>query len=160
MAVLAIAGCGSQPSRKGSDLRLQRLDQGGETTGISRGPALLEAFDVERDGAGALRAHGQLDLPEDTELELIVYAPGGARVLARTEFALHDRRFESPPLFGAGGPLPTGVYHVQLRGRFDPDLQPPQVMKAVENGRALHGPGIIRIASGTVAFVHDQEVRR
>lgn len=160
MAAVMIAGCGSKPPEKESTLRFRRHEGGVDTSGISRGKALLQAFDVERDAAGALRARGRLDLPDATQIELIVYAPRRAQVLARTQFALHERRFESPPLFGAGGPLPEGLYHFQLRGRFDPDLQPAAVMKAVGNGRNLRGPGIIRVGSGTVAFVHDQELRR
>jgi len=160
MAAVMIAGCGSHPRANESTLRFHRLDEGADTTGISRGKALLQAFDVNRDPTGALRASGRLDLPDDTMLELIVYAPGGAQVLARSEFPLEGRHFESPPILGQGGPLPTGHYHFQLRCRFDPDVQPPAVMQAVANGGKLRGPGIIRIHSGMVAFVHDLETRR
>jgi hypothetical protein len=160
IAAMMIAGCGSQQRRDEPTLRFRRLDPLRDTTGISRGAPLLQTFDVQRDGAGALRAEGRLDLPEDTRLELIVYRPGGAQVLGRTQFTLHDGHFESPPVLGAGGPLPVGVYHFQLRGRFDPDVQSPQVMRAVGNGHRLRGPGIIQIGSGMVAFVHDLEARR
>jgi hypothetical protein len=63
-------------------------------------------------------------------------------------------------VFGPGGPLPEGIYHFQLRARFDPDLQPPSVMKAVDGGLRLRGPGIMQIGTGMVAFVHDLVARR
>src|SRR5690348_4293884 len=107
MAVMVIAGCGSHPREKESELRFHRLGEGADTSGISRGKTLLEAFDVERDPTGAFRARGRLDLPDETMLELIVYPAKGAEVLGRTQFTLRDRRFESPPVLGAGGPLPA-----------------------------------------------------
>jgi hypothetical protein len=159
LAALLIAGCGSKPAEQGSALTFQRLD-GEDTTGLSRGASLLRAFDVERDPAGALRARGKLDLPEGTRLELIVYPPQGAEVLARTQFALREGGFESPPIQGAGRPLSVGPYHFQLRGVFDPAMQPAEVMSATAQGRALRGPGVIHGRNGLIAFVHDQELRR
>jgi hypothetical protein len=158
-AVALIAGCGSKPSEKEAPLTFHQLD-GADTAGLSRGAPLLRTVEIQRDPAGAITARGRLDLPEGTRLELIVYAPGGSEVLGRTQFALRDGRFESPPVFGAGGPLPEGRYRFQLRGRFDPSLQPPEVMAAAGRGRGLHGPGVIRTADGLFAFVHDEELRR
>lgn len=156
-----IAGCGSQPRENESTLTFERLDPKADTTGISRGDALLREFGVERDGAGAMRASGRMNLPDETVLEMYIYPAGGsAEVLGRTKFTLRDRRFESPPVFGPGGPLPEGNYHFQLLGRFDPEVQPAEVMAALGNGSQLRGPGIMRSRSGVVIFVHDQEARR
>ena len=158
-AALLIVGCGSKPAEKGSPLTFQRLD-GEDTTGLSQGVSLLWEFDVRRDPTGALRASGRLDLPEGTRLELIVYPTRGAEVLARTQFAVRQGGFETPPLQGAGGPLAQGVYRFQLRGVFDPVMQPAEVMSATAQGRALRGPGVIHGRNGLIAFVHDQELRR
>ena len=161
LAAVMMAGCGSQPRESDSNLTFESLDPKADTSGISRGEALLREFEVERDGAGAMRAKGRMDLPDATVLELYIYPPGGSsEVLGRTRFTLRDRRFESPPVFGPGGPLPEGSYHFQLLGRFDPDIQPAEVMAALGNGSRLRGPGIIRSRSGTIVFIHDQEARR
>jgi hypothetical protein len=160
IAAMMIAGCGSREHRDDSTLRFRKIEERTDTAGLSRGKALLRSFTVARDPAGALRAEGRLALPEGTVLELIVYASRGAAVLGRTQFTLHDGAFASPPVFGPGGPLPEGIYHFQLRARFDPDLQPPSVMKAVDGGLRLRGPGIMQIGTGMVAFVHDLVARR
>jgi hypothetical protein len=160
VAAVMIVGCGSQPREDSSNVTFESLDPKSDTTGISHGESLLREFDVERDGAGAMRAKGRMDLPDATVLELYIYPPGAStEVLGRTRFSLRDRRFDSPPVFGPGGPLPVGSYHFQLIGRFDPDIQPPQVMTALGKGSRLRGPGIMRSRSGTIIFVHDQEAR-
>jgi len=161
VAAVMIAGCGSHPREKDSALTFERLDPKADTTGISRGTAMLREFEVDRDGAGAMRAKGRMEMPDATVLELYIYPPGGSsEVLGRTRFTLRDHQFESPPVFGPGGPLPVGNYHFQLLGRFDPDIQPADVMAAVGNGSRLRGPGIIRSRSGTIVFIHDLEARR
>jgi hypothetical protein len=160
IAAMMIAGCGSREHRDDSTLRFRKIEERTDTAGLSRGRTLLQSFAVVRDPAGALRAEGRLGLPEGTVLELIVYAARGAEVRGRTQFILHDGRFESPPILGPGGPLPEGTYHFQLRARFDPELQPAEVMNAVDGGLALRGPGIMQIGSGMVAFVHDLVARR
>ena len=158
MAAALIAGCGNQPSEKDAPLTFQKLDDR-DTTGLSSGRTLLHEFEVARDPAGALRARGRTDLPEGMRLELIVYSVTDAQVLARTQFAVRDHRFETAPILGAGGRLPEAVYHFQLRGLFDSGLQPAEVMAATGNGLALRGPGMVRGPHGT-AFVHDAKLRR
>ena len=156
---LLIASCGSKPAEKPQKLTFERLDAG-DTTGWTKGPALLRTFQVMREPGGALRARGSLDLPDGTRLELNVYPPAGNTVLARTQFELHGGSFETPPLHGFEGPLPEQTYHFQLRGIFDPAVQPPQVMAALEGGRKLRGPGMVEGPNGLIAFVHDEELRR
>jgi len=158
-AALLIASCGSKKAEKPQNLTFERLDAG-DTTGWTKGPALLRSFEVIRDQAGALRARGTVDLPDGTRLELNVYPPRGASVLARTQFEVHGGSFETPPLHGFEGPLPQQTYHFQLRGFFDPAVQPPQVMVALEGGRKLRGPGMVEGPNGLIAFVHDEELRR
>lgn len=158
MTVALIAGCGSKPSEDGP-LTFERLDVQ-DTAGLAAGAPLLHALEIERDPAGAIRARGRLDLPDGTRMDLIVYAVGGAQVVARTQFTVRGGRFESAPILGAGGPLPEGSYRFQLQGRFDPAIQPPEVMAAVGGGRRLRGPGVMRTPDGVTAFVHDEELRR
>jgi hypothetical protein len=159
VTALLISSCGSKPAEKSAPLTFQRLDAG-DTTGWTKGPTLLHSFEVVRDQTGALRARGKLDLPDGTQLELLVYPPRGASLLARTQFALHDGSFESPPLHGFEGPLPEQAYHFQLRSIFDSAIQPPRVMTAVGGGRKLRGPGMVEGPNGLIAFVHDEELRR
>lgn len=158
MAVALIVGCGSKPSEE-TPLTFEKLDVQ-DTTGLTRGDPLLRGLEIRRDPAGALAARGRLELPEGTRLDLIVYAAGSAQVMGRTQFAVRGGRFESPPILGAGGPLPQGLYRFQLRGRFDPALQPPEVMSAVTSGHRPSGPGMMRTPDGVIAFVHDEELRR
>ena len=158
-AALLIASCGSKPAEKSQKLTFERLDAG-DTTGWTKGPTLLRTFNVIRDPAGALRARGSLDLPDGTRLELNVYPPRGNNILARTQFEVRDGSFETPPVQGFEGPLPQQTYHFQLRGIFDPAVQPPQVMAALEGGRKLRGPGMVAGPNGLIAFVHDEELRR
>jgi hypothetical protein len=159
VTALLIASCGSKPAEKPQKLTFERLDAG-DTTGWTKGPALLHTFEVMRDPGGALRARGSLDLPNGTRLELNVYPPGGSAVVARTQFELHDGSFETPPLHGFEGPLPVQTYHFQLRGIFDPAVQSPQVMEALNGGRKLRGPGMVEGPNGLIAYVHDEELRR
>lgn len=159
IALALLVGCGSKPSERDAPLTFQNLDTQ-DTAGLSAGPALLGEFEVERDPAGALRARGQVALPEGTRLELIVYSARGAEVMARTQFAVRGGGFESPPVMGPGGRLPEATYHFQLRAQFDPSIQPAEVMAATDDGMALRGPGMIRGAGGLVAFVHDRNLRR
>jgi hypothetical protein len=159
VTALLIASCGSKPAEKPQKLTFERLDAG-DTTGWTQGPALLHTFEITRVPGGALRAKGNLDLPDGTKLELNVYPPTGNTILARTQFEIHGGSFETAPLNGFEGPLPEQTYHFQLRGIFDPAVQPPQVMAALNGGRKLRGPGMVEGPNGLIAYVHDEELRR
>lgn len=157
----ALAGCGrsNAPSAGGSDsdsLRFQVLD---DTTGLSRGDALLDDFEVARDPAGAVRARGRLHLPDGTRIQITLSRPGERQAVARTQVAVRDGRFETVPILGGEAGLPAGVYRVELACYFDSAFQPPEVMTATAHGRTLRGPGMVRGNNGIAAFVHTEDLR-
>jgi len=130
-----------------------------DTTGISRGSPLLTEFDVFRDPTGAVRARGRIELPDGTRLQLSLYRPGSNEFLARTQFAVRDRQFESVPLSGGEGGLPEALYRVELVTYFDSAWQPREVMVATDNGRAVRGPGVVYGRNGIAAFIHTEDQR-
>ena len=161
LTLTVLAGCGrsnapSAGDSHGDSLRFTVLD---DTTGLSRGAALLDDFEVERDPAGGVRARGRLLLPDGARAQITLSKPGARDVLARTQVVVHDQRFESAPLLSGPGGLPAGVYRVELTCTFDSALQPAEVMAATADGRVLRGPGMVRGNNGIAAFVHTQELR-
>jgi hypothetical protein len=61
-------------------------------------------------------------------------------------------RFDSPPLIGERGPLPRGEYRFEVLGHFDPSWQTTEVLRAMNGGSDLRGPGITRARDGSAAL--------
>ena len=158
---IALAGCGGSnpPSDRAGRTDSLRFDLVEDTTGLTRGDALLTDFEVFRDAAGAVRARGRMDLPDGARLQITLYRPGEREAAARTQVIVRERRFESVPILSGTQTLPSDLYRIELATYFDSSWQPPEVMTATRDGRALKGPGVVRGNNGLAAFVHTEERR-
>ena len=151
MLVIAIAaaagtGCGGKgASRSGGELTFETLH---DTTGLSAGDAIVQAFDAYRMDNGAMRVHGRIRLPDGARVQVAVKAPGGRVALTMVQVSVFDGAFDSPPMIGAHGPLPKGRYVFEISAHFTPDWQPADVLRATDDGRSLRGPGITRTQLG------------
>ncbi len=156
LAFALAAGCGGGEAPV-SELTFDALP---DTAGLSQGDPIVEGFEVIRMDNGAIRVEGSADLPDGTRLQIAIRAPEGGASLAMSHALVERRRFGTPPLLGAYGPLPKGRYQVEVRARFTPEWQSPDVMRATDGGRALRGPGISRARDGAPAFHLSEEVTR
>jgi hypothetical protein len=161
LVVAALAGCGRRksPTPGTTTITLRELDSLRDTTGLSRGAPLLEHMEPYRMANGAIRVRGNLDLPAGTVLQIAVSRAGERWPFTRIQFALDGRHFDSPPILGPRGPLPTGTYRFELVTRFDSSWQTAEVLRASDDGRDLRGPGVTRDLEGHAAFVHVEERR-
>jgi hypothetical protein len=160
LLALVLAGCGRHgPPPREHPITLHELDSLRDTTGLSRGAAILERMEPYRMSNGAIRVRGVLDLPPGTVVQIAVTRAGDRWPIARTQFALAGPRFDSPPMLGPRGTLPAGTYRFELLSMFDPEWQPAEVLRATQDGRALRGPGITRDLQGRAAFSHTEEHR-
>jgi hypothetical protein len=161
LVVVALAGCGRRETHAPgtSAITLRELDSLRDTTGLSRGAPLIDHMEPYRMTSGAIRVRGNLDLPAGTVVQIAVARAGERWPLARTQFALAGRRFDSPPIIGARGPLPPGTYRFELVTTFDPSQQSAEVMRETDAGRGLRGPGVTRDLDGHAAFSHTEERR-
>lgn len=138
-------------------MTLERLP---DTTGLTRGAALLESFDAYRMSNGALRVKGVIHLPDQTRLQVAIREAEGRGSLAMAQMSVVDGHFDSPPLIGDSGPLPAARYRFEVLAHFTPEWQPPSVMAELQGGRHLRGPGITRGTNNEVAFYLVEELRR
>src|SRR5262245_58771201 len=153
-ALIASAhGCGGSHGAQGSDKATQELsfEQLPDTTGLSTGTAILESFEPSRMSNGAVRVTGRIRLPDGTKLQIVIKAPGGRVSVAMAHVYVQGERFDTPPLLGDRGPLPRGDYQFELLGHFDTDWQSREVLRAMNGGMALRGPGITRARDGSAA---------
>jgi hypothetical protein len=151
-----VLGCGRAAPEAGDAWRAERLDA--DTTGVTRGAALLTSFEVFREPGGAVRARGTTSLPDGVRLQLSLIPAGSGLPVARTQFTVRAGRFDSPPL-GLGEPLPPGAYTAELLALFDSSWQPAEVLRATDDGRALRGPGMV-VGNGRIpALIHREEQR-
>ena len=162
LTLIALAGCGgsnppSPGAGRGDSLRFDLVED--DTTGLTQGAALLSDFEVFRDAAGGVRARGRMDLPDGARLQITLFRPGAREAVARTQVVVRERRFESVPILGGTESLPSDLYRIELATYFDSSWQPPEVMTATRDGRALKGPGVVRGNHGLAAFVHTEERR-
>lgn len=153
---LAASGCGREKPRE-TGLTFESLP---DTAGLTQGRPIVGAFQVERMDGGALRVHGQADLPDGTRLQVAIKSPGGGTSLAMTQMHVADRRFESPPLLGDLGPLPLATYRFEILAHFTPEWQSAAVLRATDAGRTLRGPGVTRTQQGGAAFYLVEELKR
>ena len=154
LSALAFAGCGQRHEQAADDLRLERLD---DTTGLSLGKSLIQRIEPLRTANGTLRVKGDVDFPDGVRIQISLYPKGSKRLLNRLQVVVERHHFESPPILGEAGPLPPGPYRFEYLALFNDAWQTPEVMRRIEGGRRLRGPGVTRDHAGGAAFYLTEE---
>ncbi len=158
VSLALLAGCGrGKGAQRQQDLTFEQL---ADTAGLSRGAPILESFDAYRMENGALRVRGRARLPDGTRLHVALRHRGERNSLAMVQVEVTGGAFDSPPIVGESGPLPKGRYVFDITTQFLPEWQPPEVLRATDNGRSIRGPGITRTRVGTAMFELTQEMTR
>jgi hypothetical protein len=147
LAALALLSCSRE--EKATELTFETLP---DTTGLARGAPVLERFEPYRMENGAVRFTGRARLPDGTRLQIAIKQPGGTVSVAMAHVYVQDSQFDSPPLLGDRGPLPRGHYRFEVLSHFNRDWQPPEVMRALDDGKRLRGPGVTRARNGDAAL--------
>jgi len=150
------AGCGGRAEKRDTELTFEQLP---DTSGLSAGPAILERFEPYRMSNGAVRVAGRVRLPDGTKLQIAIRQPGGGAAVAMAQVFVRSAQFDTPPLLGERGPLPEGAYRFELLGHFDSLWQTRDVMRAMDRGVNLRGPGITRARDGSAALFLTREAR-
>lgn len=149
VVALALAGCGQRHEQASGDLTFERLD---DTTGLSQGGPLIRRIEPYRTANGTLRVKGEVDFPDGVRIQISLYPRGSKRMLNRVQVIVAGRHFESPPIIGASGALPPGTYRFEYLALFNDAWQTPEVMRRIDGGRRLRGPGVTRDRVGGAAF--------
>ena len=149
IVIVLAAGCGRREERPAPALTFERQD---DTTGLSNGKSLLNTIEPYRAQNGALRVRGDVDFPDGTRVQISLYRRGTQEMMSCVQVIVDHHRFETPPIIGAGGPLPHGDYRFEYLSLFNPAWQTPEVMRRTEDGRTLRGPGVTRDRIGAAAF--------
>ena len=149
IVVIALAGCGKRQEPASTDLTFDRQD---DTTGLSSGKPLLQAIEPFRAANGALRVRGDVSFPDGVRIQISLYPEGSQELLARVQVVVDRRHFESPPIVGGSGPLPHGAYRFEYLSLFNDAWQTPDVIRRINGGRSLRGPGVTRDRVGGAAF--------
>jgi hypothetical protein len=147
LAALSLASCGRE--KPASELSFEKLP---DTTGLSRGADVLERFEPFRMANGAVRVTGRARLPDGTKLQIAIKPPNGTVSVAMAHVVVQGSQFDTPPLLGDRGPLPRGRYRFEVLAHFNADWQPPEVLRALDGGQSLRGPGVTRARDGAAAF--------
>lgn len=147
VAALALGACGRE--EKASELTFESLP---DTTGLTEGAPVLERFEPYRMPNGAVRFTGRARLPDGTRLQIAIKQPQGTVSVAMAHVYVQGSQFDSPPLLGERGPLPKGHYRFEVLTHFNDEWQPPEVMRALDGGKRLRGPGITRARNGDAAL--------
>ena len=153
---ITLAGCGGGHEKPAQELTLEQLP---DTTGLTRGEPILESLEASRMTSGAVRVTGRVHLPDGTKLQIAIKQPGGRVSVAMAQVFVQGGQFDTPPLIGENGPLPRGVYQLELLGHFDHDWQSADVMRLIRGGLDLRGPGITRARDGSAALFLTREAR-
>src|SRR5260221_11913475 len=77
---LGLAGCGRDKAQP--PLTFEHLP---DTTGLSAGAAIVQRFEPSRMANGAVRVTGDVRLPDSTQLQIAIRAPGGGVSLAMAQ---------------------------------------------------------------------------
>jgi len=156
VAWVAVAGCGrgAKPEHSG-DLSFESVS---DTAGLAQGASLLTTFEPYRLPNGLVRVRGTVDFPDGTRLQVSIYRKQDHVMVARMQMPVEQHRFDSPPVLGPHGPIPTGDYVFELLTFFNQTWQPAQVMVAGRRGLELRGPGMSRDRAGDAVFRLTREV--
>jgi len=144
-----MAGCGQKRQSETPELKFEMQ---ADTASLSTGAPLLNRVEAYRVSGGALRMRGDVTLPDGVRLQISVYPHGEEQLLGRVQVVTENRRFDSPPLVGPGGPLPRGAYRIEYLALFNPAWQTEDVLRRTDNGRGIRGPGVTRDRVGGAAF--------
>jgi hypothetical protein len=155
LAVVLAGSCGRK-ERRASELKFEELR---DTSGLTSGGPLLRSVEASRMKDGMLRLHGRLDFPDGTRIQASVYRKDEKAMVARVQMEVSGGSFDSPPIAGPAGPLPSGEYRIEYLALFNPGWQPENVLESTDQGRRLHGPGITRDRTGGSAFFLVEERR-
>ena len=147
-ACLVLVGCGRERPRQ--ELSFEKLP---DTTGLSRGAAIVDHYESQRLSNGAVRVSGRLHLPDSTLLQMALRRPGHRESVAMAQVFVIGGQFDTPPLLGDTGPLPRGAYELELLVHFSSEWQNARVLRETGDGLALRGPGITRARNGAAAFL-------
>ena len=150
------SGRGGQGSQSLSELRLEDLS---DTSGLNQGGPVLTKVEPYRMANGVLRIPGTIDFPDGARIQVSIYRTNTSRMLNRLQMIVHDHRFDSPPIIGPDGPLPTANYRLEYLAHFNDTWQPANVLRATDQGRRLRGPGVTRDRLGQGAFYLVEERR-
>ncbi len=139
-------------------VRLERA----ETAGYLRNPVgrITPRLQVhyQRDAEGTLRVEGESNLPDQTVLDVRVYA--GRDLLALDyPVTIEEGRFQTRSLLQKGKPFAEASFQLRIAAVFDHRSQPPSVLLVVGSwGERLQGPAV-SLMPGTGAakmeFVQD-----
>lgn len=149
VAIATIAGCEKSREQSTPELEFEREE---DTTGLSKGPPVINGIEPYRAPNGMLRVRGRVSLPDGVRIQISLYRRDTNEMLSRVQVIVDHHRFESPPIMGAKGPLPKGAYRFEYLALFNEAWQTPEVMRATAGGRDLRGPGITRDRAGGAAF--------
>jgi hypothetical protein len=152
---LALAGCGGR-EKQPEALTFEKLP---DTTGLTSGAPILESFEASRMSSGAVRVSGHVRLPDGTRLQIALKEPGGRVSVAMAQVVVQGERFDTPPLIGENGPLPKGDYRLEVLCHFDLTWQSDAVLRAMNGGSELRGPGVTRARDGRAALFLTREAR-
>ena len=99
----------------------------------------------QRDAEGTLRVDGTSDLPDQTVLDVRVYA-GQDLVAMDYPVMIGGGGFESRPLLNKGKPFADAAYQLRISAVFDNRSQPASVLLVVGSlGERLQGPAVSRM---------------
>jgi len=150
VALAAVSACGRAGERHSTtSLSFETLS---DTAGLERGTPLLVSFEPYRLSNGLVRVRGAANFPDGTRLQISIVRESDHVPVMRLQTPVEGGRFDSPPVMGERGPIAEGDYAFDVLARFDDDWQPPQVLIASDQGRALHGPGMGRDRLGVPVF--------
>ena len=153
--LFALHSCGGGKSSSG-DLSFEALP---DSTGLAQGAPLVQDFEPYRMSNGAVRVKGRLRVPDGTLLQVAIKQPGGAVAVAMAQVRVQGEQFDTPPLLGDRGPLPSGTYRFELLSHFTESWQGAEGAAALRAGPALRGPGITRARDGAAALFLAKEGR-
>jgi hypothetical protein len=149
VALLAVTGCGRRHEEPASELKFELPT---DTTGLSRGSALLTRIEPYRLPGGGLRIRGEVGFPDGVRLQISIVRKGTHDMLARVQVVTADHRFETTPILPERGALPRGAYRLEVLALFNPAWQTAEVLRVTNDGRDLRGPGMSRDPVGGASF--------
>jgi len=155
-AALLLGACGRRAEEPRQELTFEKLP---DTTGLSRGAAIVERFEPYRMPNGAVCVTGRVRLPDGTRLQIAIRSPAGREAVAMAQVVVQGLQFDTPPLLGDRGPLPKGDYRFEVLAHFNADWQSPEVLRATADGTSLRGPGMTRARDGGATLFLAREAR-
>ena len=157
LAVLAGCGRGDGGPSQHDNLTFEQLS---DTSGLSAGEPIVQSLEAYRMTGGAMRVKGRARLPDGARIQVAIRHPGESSSLAMVRVSVQEGVFETPPIMSERGPLPPDRYVFEISAQFVPEWQPPEVLRATDQGRSLRGPGVTRTQRGGAMLWLTQEMKR